>query len=103
MRKKNRKPPCRKIVLRLPDLDQVKSGVTAFQSDRRRASIVAHGCSTQTRQGVRWLNSESIKFIAIALTIHLACDLLLRTDAPSRRVHNRQFTHRQMISRQVAE
>jgi hypothetical protein len=27
MRKKNRKPPCRKIVLRLPDLAQAKSGV----------------------------------------------------------------------------
>jgi integrase len=27
MRKRNRKPPCRKIVLRLPDLDQAKSAV----------------------------------------------------------------------------
>jgi hypothetical protein len=26
MRKKNRKPPCHKIVLRLPDLDQATSG-----------------------------------------------------------------------------
>jgi len=37
MRKKNRKPPCRKIVLRLPDLDQAKSGVlNSLSSPRSR-------------------------------------------------------------------
>ena len=27
MRKRNRRPPCRKIVLKLPDLDQSKSAI----------------------------------------------------------------------------
>src|ERR1700760_872972 len=35
MRKRNRKPPCRKIVLRLPDLDQAKSAVLSSLSSPR--------------------------------------------------------------------
>jgi len=37
MHKKNRKPPCRRIVLRLPDLDRAKSAVlTSLSSPRSR-------------------------------------------------------------------
>ena len=35
MCKKNKKPPCRKIVLRLPDLDQAKAGVLNSLSSPR--------------------------------------------------------------------
>jgi site-specific recombinase XerC len=54
MRKKNRKPPCRKIVLRLPDLDQAKSGVlNSLSSPRSRRNY-----KFAMEQFITWYCSE---------------------------------------------
>ena len=61
MRKKNRKPPCRKIVLRLPDLDQAKSGVLnrlSSPSSRRNykfamEQFIARYCNRVARSSAR--------------------------------------------------
>ncbi len=54
MRKKNRKPPCRRIVLRLPDLDHTKSAVlNSLSSPRSRRNY-----KFATEQFITWYCSE---------------------------------------------
>ena len=78
MRKRNRKAPCRKIVLRLPDLDQTKSAVLNSLSSpcsrrnykfameqfiawycSRTETRIESGCSSEISSafGISWLGA----------------------------------------------
>ena len=69
MRKKNRKSPCRKIVLRLPDLDHAKSGVLNSLSSPRSRRNYNFGME----QFITWYCSEPRLALNRAVVLRSVC------------------------------